>query len=212
VSADFSRGSLSVHISDGVLSPSIIGIGWAIAIPALTVSVRRLRTDQVGAYGVVAAAFFAGSTIHIPVGPFSMHLVLSGMVGLLFGWEALTIVTVGLLLQALLISYGGLTVLGVNVVIMALPGAIMGMIGRHWIKHASPKRRPWIGALIGGSTIMISAILLYVTLSTTNTALIPLAKLVFVGHIPVAIVEAVISYWLVHFLQKVKPALLGVSS
>jgi cobalt/nickel transport system permease protein len=201
-----------VHISDGVLSPSIIGIGWAIAIPALTVSVRRLRTDQVGAYGVVAAAFFAGSTIHIPVGPFSMHLVLSGMVGLLFGWEALTIVTVGLLLQALLISYGGLTVLGVNVVIMALPGAIMGMIGRHWIKHASPKRRPWIGALIGGSTIMISAILLYVTLSTTNTALIPLAKLVFVGHIPVAIVEAVISYWLVHFLQKVKPALLGVSS
>ncbi|MEB2308421.1 MAG: cobalt transporter CbiM [Candidatus Brocadiaceae bacterium] len=201
-----------MHISDGVLSPSIIGIGWAIAIPALTVSVRRLRTDQVGAYGVVAAAFFAGSTIHIPVGPFSMHLVLSGMVGLLFGWEALTIVTVGLLLQALLISYGGLTVLGVNVVIMALPGAIMGMIGRHWIKHASPKRRPWIGALIGGSTIMISAILLYVTLSTTNTALIPLAKLVFVGHIPVAIVEAVISYWLVHFLQKVKPALLGVSS
>ncbi|OQD45996.1 hypothetical protein BIY37_05550 [Candidatus Brocadia sapporoensis] len=201
-----------MHISDGVLSPYIIGIGWAIAIPALTVSVRRLRTDQVGAYGVVAAAFFAGSTIHIPVGPFSMHLVLSGMVGLLFGWEALTIVTVGLLLQALLISYGGLTVLGVNVVIMALPGAIMGVIGRHWIKHASPKRRPWIGSLIGGSTIMISAILLYVTLSTTNTALIPLAKLVFVGHIPVAIVEAVISYWLVHFLQKVKPELLGVSS
>lgn len=207
----FYPGRFIVHISDGVLSPYIVGIGWAIAIPALAVSARRLRADQVGAYGVVAAAFFAGSTIHVPVGPFSMHLVLNGMAGLLLGWGALTIVTVGLFLQALLISFGGLTVLGVNVAIMALPGAIMGVLGRHWIKQSSPKKRPWIGSFIGGGTILISAIFLYVTLLTTNTALMPLAKLVFVGHIPVAIVEGIISFWLVHFLQKVKPSLLGVS-
>lgn len=168
-----------MHISDGVLSPMVVGIGWAIALPTLAISVRRLRTDQVGTYGVVSAVFFAGSTIHVPVGPFSMHLVLSGIAGLLLGWGALTIVTVGLLLQALLIGFGGLTVLGVNISIMALPGAIMGVLGRHWIKQASPQKRPWIGSLIGGGTILISAILLYVTLSTTNTALVPLAKLVF---------------------------------
>lgn len=200
-----------MHISDGVLSPFVIGIGWAIALPALAISVRRLQTTQVGTYGVVAAAFFAGSTIHVPVGPFSMHLVLSGIAGLLLGWGALTVITVGLLLQALFMGFGGLTVLGVNVAIMALPGAIMGALGRHWMKQASLKKRPWIGSLTGGGTIMISAILLYVTLSTTNTALMPLAKLVFVGHIPVAIVEGVISFWLVHFLLKVKPSLLGVS-
>ena len=201
-----------MHISDGVLSPYIIGTGWAIALPTLAISVRRLRTDRVGVYGVVAAAFFAGSTIHVPVGPFSMHLVLSGMAGLLLGWCALTIVTVGLLLQALLIGFGGLIVLGVNISIMALPGAIMGVLGRHWIKQVSPKKRPWIGAFIGGGTIFISAILLYATLSTTHTALMPLAKLVFLGHIPIAIVEGIISFWLVHFLQKIKPSLLGVST
>lgn len=201
-----------MHISDGVLLPYIVGIGWAIALPTLGVSLRRLRTDQVSTYGVVAAAFFAGSTIHVPVGPFSMHLVLSGMAGLLLGWGALTIVTVGLFLQALFIGFGGLMVLGVNISIMALPGAIMGVIGRRWMKKSSPKRRPWIGSLIGGGTILISAILLYVTLSTTHTALMPLAKLVFLNHIPIAIVEGVISFWLVHFLQKVKPSLLGVSS
>src|SRR3990172_3006691 len=102
-----------MHISDGVLSPHIVGIGWAVALPTLAVSVRRLRTEQLGAYGVVATAFFAGSTIHVPVGPFSMHLVLSGMAGLLLGWEALTVVAVGLLLQALLIGFGGLIVLDV---------------------------------------------------------------------------------------------------
>src|SRR3972149_2370101 len=64
----------------------------------------------------------------------------------------------------------------------------------------------------GGGIILISAILLYVMLSTTNTALMPLAKLVFLGHIPVALVEGIISFWLIHFLQKVNPSLLGVSS
>ena len=201
-----------MHISDGVLSPYVIGAGWAIAIPALALSIRSLKADQVGAYGVIAAAFFAGSTIHVPVGPFSMHLVLSGIAGLLLGWGALMVVTVGLLLQALFIGFGGLIVLGVNISIMALPGAIIGVFGRQWIKQASHKKRPWIGSLIGGGTILISAILLYVTLSTTNTALMPLAKLVFLGHIPIAIVEGIISFWLVHFLQKAKPSLLGVST
>ena len=102
-------------------------------------------------------------------------------------------------------------VLGVNISIMAVPGAIMGILGRHWMKQVSVKKRPWIGSLIGGVTILISAILLYVTLSTTHTALMPLAKLVFLGHIPIAIVEGIISFWLVHFLQKVKPSLLGVT-
>ena len=201
-----------MHISDGVLSPYIVGIGWVVALPALAISIRRLRTGQVGAYGVVAATFFACSTIHVPVGPFSMHLVLGGIAGLLLGWGALTVVTVGLLLQALFIGFGGLTVLGVNISIMGLPGAIMGALGRQWMKQASAKKRPWIGSLAGGGTILISAILLYVTLSTTHTALMPLAKLVFLGHIPIAIVEGIISFWLVHFLQKVKPSLLGVST
>lgn len=145
-----------MHISDGVLSPFVIGTGWAIALPTLALSVRRLRPDRVGAYGVVAAAFFAGSTIHVPVGPFSMHLVLSGIAGLLLGWGALTVITVGLLLQALLIGFGGLTVLGINIAIMALPGAIMGSFGRRWLKRTSAKRRPWIGAVTGGGTILIS--------------------------------------------------------
>lgn len=200
-----------MHISDGVLSPVIVTTGWAVAAPALAFSIRQLKSDQIGAYGVVAAAFFAGSTIHIPFGPFSMHLVLNGIAGLLLGWDALTVITVGLLLQALLIGFGGLTVLGVNISIMALPGALMGMLGRRWMMTASNKKRPWIGAFIAGGTIFISAILLFVVLSTTHPGLATLGKLVFLGHIPIAIVEGIISYWLVHFLQRVKPALLGIS-
>ena len=46
-----------MHIGDGVLSPYIVGIGWAVALPTLAVSVHRLRTEQVGTYGVVAAIY-----------------------------------------------------------------------------------------------------------------------------------------------------------
>lgn len=199
-----------MHISDGVLSPYIIIAGWAAAVPALAVSVKKLKAEKVGVYGVIAAAFFAGSTIHIPVGPLSMHLMLNGIAGLLLGWSAVTVITAGLLLQALFLGFGGLTVLGVNIAIMALPGAIIGILGRNWIKRISAKKRPWIGSFVGGGTVFISSVLLFIALSTTHTAMAPLAKLVFFGNIPVIFIEGAISYWLVHFLQKVKPSLLGI--
>lgn len=177
---------------------------------SLAISIRRLQTDQVSTYGVVAAAFFAGSTVHVPVGPFSMHLVLTGIAGLLLGWGALTVITVGLLLQALFIGFGGLIVLGVNISIMALPGAMMGVFGRYWIQRLASKKQPCIGALVCSGTIFISATLLFATLATTHPGLKALAKLVFLGHLPVAAVEGIIGFWLVYFLQKVKPSLLGI--
>lgn len=200
-----------MHISDGILPMYVVIAGWTVALPALTLSIRHLNAEKTSVYGVIAATFFAGSTIHIPVGPFSVHLVLNGIAGLLLGWESLTILTVVLLLQALFLGFGGITVLGINISVMAIPGAIMGILGRKWIKQASIKQRPWIGAFICAVTILFSAVLLYVTLSTTNTALVPLAKIVFLGHIPVAVAEGFIGYWLVYFFQKVKPILLGLT-
>ncbi|OHB69363.1 MAG: hypothetical protein A2W17_02090 [Planctomycetes bacterium RBG_16_41_13] len=199
-----------MHISDGVLSPYIIIAGWSVAAPAIALSIKSLQPEKVGAYGVIAAAFFAGSTIHIPVGPFSMHLILNGIAGLLLGWSAITVITAGLLLQALFLGFGGLTVLGVNIAIMALPGALMGVFGRRWMKHSSAKKRPWIGSIVGGGTILISSVLLFVSLYNAHAALASLAKLVFLGHIPVMLIEGIIGYWLVHFLQKAKPSLLGI--
>lgn len=199
-----------MHISDGILSPTIIGIGWLTALPGLIISIRRLHSDQVGSYGVLAAAFFVASTIHIPIGPFNMHLVFNGIAGLFLGMAALTVITVGLLLQALLLGFGGLTVLGVNIVIMALPGALMGVLGRRWMLRASPNRRPLIGAIIASGTICISAVLLFIALLTTHPGLKALAKLIFLGHIPVALVEGMVNFWLVHLIQRVKPSMLGI--
>lgn len=199
-----------MHISDGVLSPYVIIAGWSIAIPALALSVRKSKAEHVGAYGVIAAAFFAGSTIHIPIGPFNVHLMLNGIAGLLLGWNALAIISVGLVLQALFLGFGGITVLGVNITVIALPGAAMGVLGRYWLKRSTGKMCLWIGALTGGGAIFLSAVLLFTALSTTHPGLIPLSKLVFFGHIPVMLIEGFISFWLILFLQKTKPSLLGL--
>ena len=60
---------------------------------------------------ILAAHFFVGSLIHVPVGPSSVHVVLNGLLGMLLGWAAFPSIFVALMLQAILFQYGGITVL-----------------------------------------------------------------------------------------------------
>ncbi|WVM89838.1 energy-coupling factor ABC transporter permease [Halopseudomonas pachastrellae] len=68
---------------------------------------------------LLGAAFMVASTLHMPVGVGSVHLILNGLAGLLLGWAVFPLFFVALLLQAALFSFGGFTVLGANLLIMA---------------------------------------------------------------------------------------------
>ena len=70
---------------------------------------------------ILAAAFFVGSLIHVPIGPSSVHLILNGLLGMLLGWAAFPSIFVALMLQAILFQYGGITVLGVNTFKIIVP-------------------------------------------------------------------------------------------
>src|SRR5262249_24058426 len=58
--------------------------------------------------------------------PTSVHLILNGLVGVVLGRRAPLAVAVGLTLQYLLLSHGGLTTLGINTCIVALPALAGG--------------------------------------------------------------------------------------
>lgn len=73
----------------------------------------------------MSAMFFIASFIHIPIGPTSIHLILSGLIGAFLGFNAGLAIFAALLLQALLFGYGGITVLGVNLLMIASP-AVLG--------------------------------------------------------------------------------------
>lgn len=113
-----------MHISEGVLSPLVLGGGAAASALCLSIGLRRLDWDNLMTVALLASAFFVASLIHVPIGPVSAHLILNGLLGVLLGWASFPAIFVALLLQALLFQFGGLLVIGVNTFTMALPPVI----------------------------------------------------------------------------------------
>lgn len=129
---------LAVHISDGVLLDSVWVGGWVTAAGLVAASAHRVREDEVPRIGVLTAAFFVASQIHLPLGGASVHLLLNGLVGVVLGRRGPLALAVGLLLQALLFGHGGLTTLGVNVTVYSVPALVAGFVfSRVW-------RRGWL--------------------------------------------------------------------
>ena len=132
-------GLLAVHISSGVLAnPWWVGgfVGMAVLLlPALW----RVSDAEVPRIGVLTAAFFVASQIHFRVGPTSAHLILNGLVGVTLGRRAPLAITVGLVLQALLLQHGGLDSLGVNACIVGVPAVLAGWLYVYrWIIYGDP--------------------------------------------------------------------------
>jgi cobalt/nickel transport system permease protein len=118
----------AVHISDGVLSEPVWAAGWIAAFALVAVSTWRVRDDEIPRIGVLTAAFFVASQIHLPLGGASVHLLLNGLLGVVLGRRAPLALAVGLLLQALLFGHGGVTTLGVNVTVYSIPALIAGLV------------------------------------------------------------------------------------
>jgi len=113
-----------MHISEGVLSWPVLAGGAAIAAAAVGVGLRRLPDERIPVAGLLCALFFVAALIHIPVGIASVHLVLNGLCGVLLGWAAFPVIAAALTLQALLFGFGGLSTLGVNILVMGMPALI----------------------------------------------------------------------------------------
>ncbi|MDY6952168.1 MAG: cobalt transporter CbiM [Thermodesulfobacteriota bacterium] len=198
-----------MHISEGVLSPGVLVAGAALSAVGVAAGLRRLDNEQIPSVGILSAAFFVGSLVRVPVGPASVHLTLNGLLGFLLGWKAFPAILVGLTLQALLFQFGGVTTLGVNTLVMALPAVMC-----HYLFGWAMKRdtRQFVLSLTafscGGCAVFASGLLLAFSLYLTGEAFLPAAGVVVVAHVPVMLVEGVLTATCVLFLRRVKPDLL----
>ena len=159
--------------------------------------------------GILSAAFFVVSLMHVPVGPVSAHLILNGLVGLILGWKAFPVILVGASLQALLFQFGGITTLGVNTLNMALP-AVMCHYAFGWGLKPQTSRPAFIFATFasGFGAAMIAGIMVGFSLYLTGEAFLPAAKLVVAAHLPVMLIEGGLTAACALFLRKVRPELL----
>ncbi len=178
------------------------------ACAGAALGVKQIEYEKIAQTGVLSAAFFVASLIHIPLGPSNVHLVLNGLVGIMLGWAAFPAILVALVLQAVLFQFGGLTTLGVNTLIMALPavGCYYGFRPFLHRKHVLF----FLGAMVwGGLAVGGAAVLAAVALIFSEENFFEVAALIVAAHVPIMVVEGTITAFAVTFLKKVKPSLLG---
>lgn len=196
-----------MHIVDGALSSSVVVVGSVLAVGGVALGLRKLTVERIPAAGVLSATFFVASLVHVPVGPTSVHLIMNGLAGLVLGWAAFPALFVGLLLQAVFFGFGGLTVLGVNTLNIALPAVMAHYLCRHGVASSSPKMAALWGGIAGGVSIALTTVAVGIALGLSGSAFIPAAKLVFFAHIPIMAAEAALTAAAVYLARRVKPEL-----
>lgn len=199
------------HIPDGVLSaPVLIGAAATTAV-GVTIALKRLDSERIPQTAVLTAVFFVASLVHIPIGPTSVHPLLSGLMGLVLGWAAVPAILVGLVLQAAFFGFGGITVLGVNTFNIALPALVIAaVIGPLLRTTVSPTRVALLGALAGAVGVVLTAVLVCLSLGFSAQEYRPALTIVLASYAPLAAVEAVLTAAAVSLLRRVKPELLSV--
>ena len=197
-----------MHISEGVLSGPVLASGAVLTAAGTAIGLKKLDYDQIARAGILAAAFFVASLIHVPIGPSNAHLILNGIVGLMLGWAAFPVILVALVLQAVLFQFGGITALGVNTAIMALPAVLCFLLFRPLIYKSKPIAMAAAFAC-GFLSVFFGAVLVGLALMSTDENFFEVAAIVVAAHIPVMIIEGIVTAMCVAFLKKVQPAMLG---
>ncbi|MDR1451453.1 MAG: cobalt transporter CbiM [Helicobacteraceae bacterium] len=204
-----------MHIAEGALRPEILAIGWGAGASALTYALATLKSEEIPKTAACSALFFVASFVHIPIGITSAHLILNGVIGALIGFRAFAAIGAALIMQTLLFGYGGVSVYGVNLCVLALPAALgyalFLLVPKAALKsretHFWRKRIAWFS--IGFCPILLGAIMLSGVLALNGEGFIDAAKLAFLAHLPVAAIEGVITLFALDFIERVKPELLA---
>jgi cobalt/nickel transport system permease protein len=128
--------------------------------------------------------------------------------GLVLGWAIFPTVLVGLTLQFVFFSIAGPTVLGLNTLIMALPGVICHYLfrrtvcsSRQWVVFAS-------GFAAGSLALILGALLSSAALILAGKSIADLAKWFLALHVPVALIEGLVTGSVVVLLRQVRPEIL----
>lgn len=198
-----------MHVADGVLSGPVWATGFAAAAAIAAVTLRKVDLEDIPKISVVTSVFFVASLIHFPVGPSSLHLILNGLVGIVLGVHAFPAIMLGIVLQAILFGHGGVSVIGVNTVMMGTGAMAAHVVWMQRHRFNFPNRDIAFASLGGAVAIIVSGFILAISLYTTGEALWAMAGIVFVYHIPLMVIEGAVAGACIGFLLKVKPGVLS---
>jgi cobalt/nickel transport system permease protein len=198
-----------MHISEGFLSPQALAAGWVAAGIGTAVGLKKMNPDKIVRVAVFSSVFFLASLVNVRIGPSSTHLSLIAPVGLVLGWSVFPALLTALLLQAVLLQFGGLLVLGVNTTDMALPGLIVYLLFSAQIRKSSGPAAAALSFAAGFLAVVLAAAGAGLLLTLSDPGLAGAVKVLLAAHLPLALAEGAITLFMVGFLKKTAPDILG---
>ncbi|MCB9894904.1 MAG: energy-coupling factor ABC transporter permease [Planctomycetes bacterium] len=207
-----------MHIPDGFLSAPVLISTGVVSLGCVAAAVVRakktLGEQQVPMLGVTAAFIFAAQMLNFPVaGGTSGHFVGATMAAILLGpLNAILVMAVVLIIQAMVFFDGGITAVGANVFNMGVVGAFLGWLVYMLALRVLPKGRP---ALLGASgaaawiAVVASSATASVELGISGTVPLSVALPSMVGvHCLIGVGEALITMAVVTTVAVARPDLI----
>jgi cobalt/nickel transport system permease protein len=142
-----------VHLADGILTDPALVTGLnLIGAGALGVALREVADDgdrQLALTGTLAAFVFVAQSLNVPLVPgASAHVIGASLLTLLVGAaRAIVALSAVLLAQAVLLADGGIVVLGLNMLHIAVLPVLAIRFARRFIAPAG--RRLGLAAIVG---------------------------------------------------------------
>ena len=194
-----------MHISEGVLSPGALAVGWAVAGAGTFVGLRKLEPEKAARTALLSSAFFLASLVNVQLGPASTHLSLIAPVGLVLGWTAFPAMMVALLLQAILFHFGGLLVLGPNTADMAVPAVLVYLLFASPIRRGNGRAAAVLAFIAGALAVLLGALGVGLFLGLSDGNFLSAARLLFAAHLPLALIEGIVTSFMVAWLKRTAP-------
>ena len=193
-----------MHLADGVLNAPTIAITYAGAAALVGYGLKHIQEEEIPRISLMTGTFFAVSLISIPVGPSSIHPLVAGLLGVMLGRRAPVAFFIGLLLQALLFQHGGLTSLGANTLMLAIPA----LLARQAYQRLP--LTPLVKGMVAGALATVLTVAILVLLLVTSQPLFAqgaasVVNLLIIGHIPLVAIEAVITGFALQLMTRAKP-------
>lgn len=186
----------------------MLAAGALVSTGLLALSLKQIGYERIPQAAMLAAAFFVASLVSIPLGPFTVHLLLNGLMGIVLGWASVPALFVALLLQAAFFGHGGILALGVNAANLALPALAVTALLPVVRRAATARRLFWAGATAGGMAVAFTGVLVAASLALSGREFFAAGKALLAGYVPLALLEAAVTGFALAFFGRVAPELL----
>jgi cobalt/nickel transport system permease protein len=213
-----------MHMSDALVSPAVGATMWAATAGLTVLAARRVERAgddrRVPLMGVLGAFVFAAQMVNfsIPATGSSGHLGGGLILAVLLGPAAAFLVMASVLaVQALFFADGGLLALGCNVVNLGVPTCFV-VYPLIWRPLAGPQ--PGRGRLVAASLLagvvglQLGALGVVLETAASGISTLPpgaFAALMLPIHLPIGVVEGLVTAAVVLAISRVRPELVAAS-